>query len=246
MHKRFCLTAVLLLLAMISSLLVGGCKPRSLVSTSQEIEIGREASQQIESENRVNKDPELNAMVDQIGQTIAKCSDRTDITYTFKILDLKDVNAVSLPGGWIYVYKGLLDETKGKPDQLSGVIAHEVGHIAARHHADMIGRQFYASLIIGTLTKGDVQDIAGIFASLSLLRWSRKHEYEADRLGIKYMYRCQQYDPQGLINFFDALLKMEKSRPSEFEQIFRTHPVTEERIKRAQTYYDDLRAGRTD
>lgn len=243
MHKRCYAVITLLLLSMVTSLLTG-CSPKSLVSTSQEVEIGKEASQDIEKEYKINKDPELNAMVDQIGQALAKCSDRTDITYTFKILELKDVNAVSLPGGWVYIYKGLIDETKDKPDQLAGVIAHEIGHVAARHHADMIGRQIYAALLVGTLTKGDIQDVASVFAGITLLRWSRKHEYEADKLGIDYMYRCKQYDPQGLINFFNSLLKMEKNKPSEFEQIFRTHPVTEERIKRAQVYYDDLQAGK--
>lgn len=244
MHKRYYTVIALILLSMVASILTG-CSPKSLVSTSQEVEIGKQASEDIEKEYKLNKDPELNAMVDQIGQALAKCSDRTDITYTFKILELKDVNAVSLPGGWVYIYKGLIDETKDKPDQLAGVIAHEIGHVAARHHADMIGRQIYAALLVGTLTKGDIQDVAGIFANITLLRWSRKHEYESDRLGINYMYRCKLYDPQGLVNFFNSLLKMEKNKPSEFEQIFRTHPVTEERIKRAQVYYDDLRAGKT-
>ncbi|MDI6828337.1 MAG: M48 family metallopeptidase, partial [Armatimonadota bacterium] len=215
----------------LSALLVCGCKPESLVSKSQEIEIGKEASRQIESKYPVNKDPALNALVNQIGQDLAqRCSDRPDITYTFKILDIKDVNAISLPGGWVYVYKGLIDETKDKPDQLAGVIAHEIGHIAARHHAQMLGREIQAQILIGTLTKGQTQEIASIFANLQFLRWSRVQEFEADRLGIKYMYRCRQYDPQGLINFFNYLLSKQKDKPSRFEQIFLTHPVTSERI----------------
>ncbi|MCL6520548.1 MAG: M48 family metalloprotease [Armatimonadetes bacterium] len=231
----------------IVSLFVCGCKPESLVSKSQEIEIGQEASQQIESRYPVNKDPALNAFINQIGQDLAqRCSDRPDLTYTFKILDIKDVNAISLPGGWVYVYKGLIDETQGKPDQLAGVIAHEIGHIAARHHAQMLGREIQAQLLIGTLTKGQTKEIATLFANLQFLRWSRKQEFEADKLGIKYMYRCQKYDPQGLINFFNSLLQRQKDQPSRFEQIFRTHPVTSERIKRAQEYYDALRAGRAE
>jgi len=243
LQNRGAITAIILLLAGYS-LLLAGCKPESLVSRSQETEIGQEASREVEKQYPVNKDPQLNAMVNQMGQALAKCSDRQDIEYTFKILDVKDVNAVSLPGGWIYVYRGLIDKTKEKPDQLAGVIAHEIGHVAARHHAEMIGRQTYASILVGTLTKGDVSQIAGVFANLTLLRWSRKHEYEADRLGIKYMYRCKQNDPQGLVNFFNTLLQMQGRQPSEFEQMFRTHPVTSERIKRAQQYLDDLRAGR--
>jgi predicted Zn-dependent protease len=244
---RSCYLALLIVLLVGLSILETGCPPKSLVSKSQEVEIGREAARDVESRYPVSKDAELNAMVDRIGQDLAQhCSDRPDIKYTFKVLDIKDVNAVSLPGGWVYVYKGLIDETKGKPDQLAGVIAHEIGHIAARHHADMIGRQTYATILLGTLTKGDVQQIAGVFADLSLLRWSRKHEYEADRLGIKYMYRCRTYDPQGLVNFFNLLLQKQKDEPSRFEQMFRTHPVASERISRAQKYLDDLKAGRAE
>ncbi len=221
--------------------LLGGCAPKKLVSQSQEIEIGQQAAKELESKNRILNDSELNAKVDAIGQLMAKNSERPDLKYTFKIIDSKTVNAVSLPGGWVYIYKGLIDQTADKPDQLAGVIAHEVGHIAARHHADMIGRQTYASILIGALTKDETTQIASIFANVTLLRWSRKHEFEADERGIKYMYKSQQYDPQGLINFFNYLLSQEKDKPSQLQQIFLTHPVTSERIARAQSYYDELR-----
>ncbi len=243
MHRQLCLLALTFPMAA-SLLLVGGCNPKGLVSQSQEIEIGREASQQIESRYRVVTDPQLNAMVNDMGQAIARCSDRPDLKYTFKILDLKEVNAVSLPGGWVYVYRGLINETSGKPDQLAGVIAHEVGHVAARHAAAQIGREIQANILIGTLTKGQVRQLASLFANIELLRYSREQEYEADKLGIKYLFRCGRWDPQGLINFFDTLLKLEPSHPSKFEQIFATHPVTADRIKRAQAYLDDLRSGR--
>jgi beta-barrel assembly-enhancing protease len=243
MHRRFSLVGFALLMAA-SLLTLSGCNPKSLVSQNQEIEIGREASQQIESQYPVDTDPQLNAMVNEMGQAIAKCSDRPDLQYTFKILDISDVNAVSLPGGWVYVYRGLIDQTAGHPDQLAGVIAHEVGHISARHAAQMIGREEELSLLIGVLTQGQIQDIAALFANLEFLHWSRVQEYEADKLGIKFLYRCNNWNPQGLIDFFSILLKIEPSHPSSFDQIFATHPVTENRIKRAQTYLDDLRSGK--
>ena len=227
-----------------SALLYTGCNPRDLVSQNQEIEIGREASREVESKYKVVKDPALNATINTMGQELAKCSDRADIEYTFKVLDLKDVNAISLPGGWVYIYKGLVDKTKGKPDELAGVISHEIGHVAARHHATMLGRQIQASILVGTLTKGDTRQIASLFANITLLRYSREQEYEADKLGIKQLYRCKQWNAQGLIDFFSYLLTIEKHKPSEFEQIFLTHPVTQERIKRAQAYLDDLRSGK--
>ena len=242
-------TALLALLIVVGSVFLIGCNPKSLVGTSQEISIGREAAQQVESQYPVDKDPKLNALVNNIGQTLVTCSDRQDIKYTFKVLDVKDVNAFSLPGGWIYVYKGLIDETKGNNDELAGVIAHEIGHVAARHHAAMMGRELQASILIGTLTKGDITTLANIAANITLLRWSRKQEYEADKLGIKEMWRCrnnnsQVYDAQGLVDFFGTLQAKQKKEPSKFEQVLATHPVNSERIKRAQTYLDDLKAGR--
>lgn len=241
------LAAPALLLALMLSLipLMSGCKPSSLVSRSQEVEIGQQASQEVESQYRVVNDPRLNAMVNQIGQTLVKCSDRQDVKYTFKVLDVSDVNAFSLPGGWVYVNKGLIDATHGNTDELAGVIAHEIGHVVARHHAEMIGRETYAEILVGTLTSGQTQQVAGVFANLELLHWSRQQEYQADRLGIDEMYRCRaNYNPEGLISFFGVLAKGEKSQPSKFSQMFRTHPLTPERVKRAQAYLDDLRAGR--
>lgn len=242
MRNRWSIALLVALIAFMS--LLAGCKPSGLVSTSEEVSIGKQASQQVESQYPVNKDPKLNAMVTTIGQNLVRFSPRQDVEYTFKILDIDEVNAVSLPGGWVYVYKGLIDLAKNNPDQLAGVMAHEIGHIAARHHADMIGRETYAGLIIQTVTRGDVQQWAGLFANLTLLRWSRKHEYEADLLGIDIMYKSKQYDPQGLINFFGALEQKQKDNPSKFAQMFRTHPVTAERITRAQEHLADLKAGR--
>lgn len=233
------------------SIVIGGCAPKSLVSTSQEVQIGEEASKSVEHQYRVDPNPALEGLVNDLGQTLVKCSDRQNIKYTFKVLDTNDVNAFSLPGGWVYVYKGLIDQTHGRQDELAGVIAHEIGHIVHRHHADMIGRQEYAAILVGTLTRGQVQNLAGVFADVSLLHFSREHEYEADMSGIKEMYRCEKYNPkvynpQGLVDFFNTLLKLEGHRPSAFAQIFQTHPVTANRIQKAQAYLADLRAGKVD
>lgn len=226
------------------SVVFTGCAPKSLVSTSQEISIGNAAAKDVEKQYKVDSDPKLNELVNDIGQNLVRFSDRQDIKYTFKVLDVKDVNAFSLPGGFVYVNKGLIDATKGNRDQLAGVMAHEIGHVAARHHADIIGRQTYASILVGTLTKGDTQQVASVFANVEMLHWSRAHEYQADRLGILYMYRSKIYDPEGLIDFFGNLLKIEGHAPSQFEQIFRTHPVTSDRIVKAKQYLADLKSGK--
>jgi len=248
MYRHFCIMLTLLI-ALGYSVCISGCKPQSLVSTQEEVSIGREASQQVEAENVVVTDTGLNSLVNRLGQTLVGCSDRQDIQYTFKVLDTGEVNAFSLPGGWVYVDKGLITATAGKNDQLAGVIAHEIGHIVARHGAQQIGREIEANILIGALTRGQMQEVASIFADIELLHYSRTEEYEADRLGIKEMWRCSHedpvtYNPEGLIDFFGYLLKIEGKPPSGFEQIFRTHPVTANRITAAQTYLNDLRSGK--
>jgi len=231
-------------------LYISGCKPQSLVSTKEEVNIGRQVAHEVESHYKVDTDPQINALVNQIGQTLVKHCDRQNIKYTFKVLDISDVNAFSLPGGWVYVNKGLIDATRGREDELAGVIAHEIGHVVARHAAAAMGRGLEADILVGTLTRGQTQQFAGLFADLSLLHYSREQEYEADKLGIKEMWLSRdedpmRYDAQGLVDFFGGLLAMEGNPPSQTERMFRTHPVTSQRIKFAQAYLDDIRAGKS-
>lgn len=243
MRRRFgfALVGLSVLLAVVG---LYGCKTSGLVSESQEVEVGQQASQQIESQYPVSRDAQLNALVDDIGQYIAKRSDRPNLQYTFKVLDIKDVNAVSLPGGWVYVYRGLIDLVggSGSPDKdmLAGVIAHEVGHIAARHAAQQMGRETIYGTAIGALTKGNARQYASIFANLNLLHFSREDEYEADHLSIKYLYGSR-YNPEGIIRFL-TLLQSKSSDPATLP-FLRTHPVTNERIKRATDYLNQLKSG---
>ena len=231
---------------LVAVVLAAGCKPESLVSTSQEVEVGRQASQELEQKYPVNKDPQLNALVSDIGQYMAPRSSRTGIQYTFKVLDLKDVNAVSLPGGWVYVYKGLIDSIGGPnnvdKDLLAAVIAHEVGHVAARHHAQMMGRAELYGITIAVATKGKTQQWVNFFANLNLLHYSRKDEFEADKLAIDYTF-SSKYNPDGIVQFLKQLQAKSKGEPSKFEAFFRTHPGTADRITKAEEYLVKLRAG---
>lgn len=220
-----------------------GCQTSSLVSESQEVSIGRQASRDIERQYKVVTDPQINQRVNRIGQALAARSGRPDLQYTFKVLDVKEVNAVSLPGGWIYVYRGLLDQVKGDDDMLAGVIAHEIGHVAARHHAQLMGRAQLYDVGVSVLTSGNVTRLAAIWANLDLLRWSRGHEYEADKLGVKYTYGSP-WDPEGLIRFLGVLQQGSKSGSSGFTAMLRTHPMADDRVTRARQYLASLKAGR--
>jgi len=230
---------ILLFAIVLSAAVLSGCKTSSLISESQEIEIGRQASLDIERKYHVVNDPALNQRINHIGQTIAARSARANIAYTFKILDLKDVNAVSLPGGWVYLYKGLINECKDDDDMLAGVIAHEIGHVAARHHAAIMGRETLYGIGIQVLVKGNLQQWVAVWANLDLLRWSRSDENEADRLAINYTYGSP-WKPDGLIRFLKILQTKSKGDGGIFGPMLRTHPLTKERIERAEKYLQEL------
>lgn len=228
----FCLFAVLTL---------AGCSSKDIVSTSQEVEVGQEAARQIEAQYPVSKDSGLNKLVNDTGQTVLRYvpNKREGIEYKFKVLDINEVNAFSLPGGWIYIERGLIEATKGNNHQLAGVIAHEIGHVQARHAAKMMGRSQIYGIAIDILTEGKTQEWANVFANLNLLRWSRKEEYEADKLAVDYLLPSP-YNPKGLIDFFKVLLAEDgKGATLPFLQ---THPLTQDRIDRLQEYLDEKKA----
>lgn len=229
---------MLLVVAAVSGLLAG-CPPEKLVSTSDEVSIGRQAAAEVEAQYPVNRDPRLNQLVNNIGQDLLRqTTPRQGIQYTFRVLDVSEVNAFSLPGGWIYVNKGLIDATGGNVDQLAGVIAHEIAHVQARHHAELMGRSTLYGIAIGTLTKGNTTQWVSFFANLNLLRWSRSHEYESDRLAVDYTLPSR-YNAQGIIDFFRVL--QARTGRGATPEFLRTHPLTEDRIERAQAYLNERR-----
>jgi len=219
-----------------------GCKPESLVSTEDEIELGSRAAAQVEKQYKVAQDAAVNQLVTTIGQAMAAQAQRPGIEYKFKVLENKEVNAFALPGGWIYINSGLVDAISDDRDMLAGVLGHEVAHVAARHHAEMMGRSTLFGIAIGAFTKGNAQQWASLFANLNLLRWSRKHELEADRLAIQYTFKSGHYSPDGVLRLLELLKK--QGDESKFAPFLRTHPLTEDRIERAKYWIGEYRAGR--
>jgi len=219
--------------ALAAASLLAGCRAKNILGTRDEVAIGKEASQEIEKQFRVDAASQDAQRVRRIGERLLIHSDqRPGVPYSFKVLDTKEVNAVSLPGGPVYVMRGLLDLVGDDDDALACVMGHELGHVNGRHAAKQISQQIQTNLAIGILLRGGTaQQLAGLGADLLGLKYGRDDEYESDRRGLSYAFKAG-FDPKGLIRFFQKLQAMEKSGGT--PEFLRTHPVTRSRIERAE------------
>ncbi len=204
----------------------GGKKSLILVSTADEVSIGQNMSKEVESQNKVIENPVVENYVDGIGQKLAKLSDRSDLQYHFKVLDSKEINAFACPGGFIYVYSGLL-KTMDNEAQLAGVMAHEIGHVVARHSVkrlqQVLGLQVLLSIALGESSQL-TQQAVGTGLTVILQGYSRDNEYEADYDGALYMTKAG-YNPQGMIQLFQKFVAMEQDRKTTaLDKLFESHP----------------------
>jgi predicted Zn-dependent protease len=246
------LSALLLILAGCATAPVTGRSQLLLVPEQQEIALGIQAYEQVLAEEKVSQDPQINAMVKRIGSRIAAVAEEPGYEWEFTVIDDDETaNAFALPGGKIAVYTGLLPYTKTE-DGLAFVMAHEVGHAIARHGGERMSQQLLLQLgqqglnaAIANKSPAAIQAINtgyGLAGSVGVvLPFSRKHEYEADRIGLVLMAKAG-YDPRKSTEFFQAMMSQaNKASPPEF---LSTHPADEARIQaiknfipEAMTYY---------
>jgi len=215
--------------------LVGGvAQPASaaLISTAQEIRIGREAAGQIEAEVGVVHDPARTAAITAIGSRLAAASSRPALPWTFKILNTNRINAISLPGGFIYVTRGMLAFVQSE-DELAFVLGHEVGHVDRRHHVAIIERDFFFTLVISLLFGRDPStgQIASFIGALVRRGFGREAEFEADQIGATLAHRAGFNAGAGLA-FMERLRAAEGRDPSQVEVFFSTHPALADRMVR--------------
>lgn len=206
----------------------------SLISQDEEIRIGRQAAAQLEAQVGLVADPALVARLSGLGHRVAAASDRRDLPYTFKVLRGKEVNAISLPGGFIYATAGLMRFVQSDAE-LGFVMGHEVGHVAARHHVTMIERQFYLALVAQVLLgrNASALQIGDILRFLLTQGFSRENEYEADQRGVTYAHRAG-LDASAGLRFMERLRATEGKDPSQVEILLRTHPALADRIQRVR------------
>jgi predicted Zn-dependent protease len=212
-----------------------GCTKGSVISTKEEVKIGRQAADEIEKRYRVETDTPDARRVKRVGERLLMHSDqRPGVPYTFGVIDLPEVNAIALPGGPVYVFKGLLDLVGDDDDALAAVMGHEIGHTNGRHIVRQFTKQLEAQLLLTVLLQGraaGLQNAASLGFELLTYKFSRDDELDADRRGLSYTHHAG-FDPNGLVRFFEKLQTVEKrGGPPEF---LRTHPVTGARIDRAK------------
>ncbi|GAB4171353.1 MAG: M48 family metalloprotease [Thalassobaculales bacterium] len=221
------------------------------MTPENEAEIGRQEHPKILKEfGGAYPDPALGAYVAGIGLRLARASDRPDIAYTVTVLNAAMVNAFALPGGYVYVTRGLmaLADTEA---ELAGVLAHEIGHVTARHSAARYNKGMLAQLgvgILGALGGGGLAQALGLGAQVYLQGFSREQEFEADQLGVRTLVRAA-YRPEAMAGFLAKLgdqsrvdAQMAGRPPGEVDRfdMMATHPRTPDRVGRAMQAAADL------
>jgi beta-barrel assembly-enhancing protease len=222
---------------------------RSIVSQEKEIAVGKQFASEIDRSAKLIEDPVINEYVNRVAQNLARNSDLT-IPLTVKVIDDPTINAFTLPGGFIYVNSGVL-LAADEEDELAGVMAHEIGHAAARHWASQVTRSTllqYAMLpLIFTPLSFPVylgvSQALNFGIPLAFLKFSRSAEAEADFLGLQYMYKAG-YDPDSYVAFFGKVLEEERRSPDSVSQVFEDHPPTPERIVKCQKEIMEILAQR--
>jgi predicted Zn-dependent protease len=227
-----------------------------LISEKTEIEIGRKAKEEIVKEYGAYHDLEWQVYLDQVGQRMARASDRPNLAYDFTIIDTDMLNAFAVPGGYVFVTRGILTQMADEAE-LAIVLGHEITHIAAWHGIESLQRAGMMSTLtaigaIGGIALGAgeaaiaIAQAAGIYENLYLLGYGRKHELEADQYGIFYASRAG-YDPEAALTFFQRLQKIEKEEEvaEHISPYWRDHPATSERLRMARKWIDVSEKERT-
>ena len=204
-----------------------GAKQISFVSRGQELEMGREADPAIISEYGLYDDPKLVAYVDSVGQRLGKVSHLPTLAWHFRLLDSPVVNAFAIPGGYIYITRGIMAYMNSEA-QLAGVLGHEIGHVTARHSAQQITNQQIAQvgLLVGMVAFSGLRPYGGLAAQgmgLLFLKYSRDHETQADELGVQYSARAR-YDPRQIPATYETLKRIGEREGAGLPSFLSTHP----------------------
>ncbi|HEY9383493.1 MAG TPA: M48 family metallopeptidase [Gemmatimonadales bacterium] len=212
-------------------LLVAACG----VSQQQEVELGAGAAQQVSAELPLVRDAAVVSYITTLGNQLARVTDTRNLAWHFTVVDSKEVNAFALPGGWVYVNRGLIERATNM-SELAGVLGHEIGHVTLRHSVEQMQQAQGANTgvaLLCTLTKvcqsGAGQAAIGIGGSALFAKFSRTDEAEADAEGVATAVKAG-ISPSGIPEMFRVLLSERKSNPGAVDAFFASHPLEEDRI----------------
>ena len=204
-----------------------------LIDTEGEVNLGSDMDKQLQNELKILSEPQMQQRLENIGQKVASFSDRKDLIYHFRIVDDKELNAFAIPGGYVYVNSGLIN--LATDNELAGVLGHELGHIAARHSIKrlqtVLGYQLILGIALGLSGNTTMGQAIDIVFNLVNLGYSRKDEFLADKLAVRYSKRAG-YQPYAIVTFFEKLKKESEKKGPNFNLVFlSSHPPITERIK---------------
>ena len=236
---RPAVVATSLLIAACATNPVTGKKEFSLMSEAQEIELGKQSDVQVRQEMGIYNDPELQRYVETVGMRLAKSSERPNLPWHFAIVDEPAINAFALPGGYIYVTRGILPYLDNEAE-LAGVLGHEVGHVTARHSAQQYTKATGAGLGVTLLSvfvpeARPFQNLTETALGVLFLKYGRDDELQADRLGVQYTSRTG-WNPAGVAGMLRTLARLDEASGSRrgVPNFLSTHPAPADRVEKIQ------------
>ncbi len=215
----------------------------NIFNEKQDIEIGQQSAQEVEKQLPVLNDSSVQSYISRIGERLARTAPGPKFPYQFKVVNVSDVNAFALPGGFMYINRGLVEAAKDE-GELAGVMAHEMSHVALRHGTNQVSKAYLAQAglsILGGMAGGNTGDIIGAVGGFGLnsvfLKFSRTAEEQADVVGAQ-MLAGAGYDPMAMARMFETLREKAGRDPGKLEQFFSSHPAPADRARRIQRESD--------
>jgi len=212
----------------------------NIFSEQQDVEIGKQSAVEVEKQMPVLNDSQIQNYVTSIGQRLAAVAPGPKFPYQFKVVNVSDVNAFALPGGFMYIFRGLMESAHDEAE-LAGVMAHEMSHVALRHGTNQASKAYLAQaglgVLGGMLGGGKTTDIVGAIGGFGLnsvfLKFSRTAEEQADITGAQILAKAG-YDPMAMARMFETLREQAGRDPSKLERFFSDHPAPAERAQRIE------------
>jgi len=224
----------------------------NLFSVQQDAEVGRQAAQDAERQLPMLRDGTTEGYVNAIVQRLAAVAPGPRFPYRARVVNAAEINAFALPGGYVYVNRGLIEAVRNE-GELAGVLAHEMAHVAQRHGTSQATKAYGAQMgvgLLGSLLGGrdrrlgvGEQVIGSLGLSALFMKFSRNAESEADRVGAQMMSRAG-YDPMAMANFFDLLAAQQRGNPGAVSQFFSDHPSPQNRSASIRALAAQLGRGR--